>query len=272
MNDTTHSATTNSSATTTGIARIEGIRAFRDNYIWALIAGSHVAVVDPGEAPPVLDFLRREKLELAAVLLTHHHADHVGGVPELLDCFKVPVYGPRTENIPTVAHPLGEGDEIGLPKIGAQFRVLDIPGHTRGHIAYYGANSVFCGDTLFACGCGRLFEGTPAQMSASLAKLAALPDATRVYCGHEYTLANIAFASAVEPGNAALKTLKTEAEAKRAQYLPTLPSTIGAEKATNPFLRASVPEVAAAAEAHAGHALNNPIEVFAALREWKNRF
>jgi hydroxyacylglutathione hydrolase len=272
VNDITHPATTNPSANTTGISRIEGIRAFRDNYIWALIAGPHVAVVDPGEAAPVLEFLRREKLELAAILLTHHHADHVGGVPELLEHFKVPVYGPRTENIATVAHPLGEGDEISLPKIDAHFRVLDIPGHTRGHIAYYGANSVFCGDTLFACGCGRLFEGTPAQMSASLAKLAALPNATLVYCGHEYTLANILFAAAVEPGNAALKNLESEARAKRAQDLPTLPSTIGAEKATNPFLRASVPQVATAAEAHAGHALKNPVEVFAVLREWKNKF
>jgi hydroxyacylglutathione hydrolase len=271
VNDITHSASANPSAPT-GIARIEGIRAFRDNYIWALVAGANVAVVDPGEAPPVFEFLRREKLELAAILLTHHHADHVGGVPELLARFKVPVYGPRTENIPTVAHPLAEGDEIGLPKIGAHFRVLDIPGHTRGHIAYYGANSLFCGDTLFACGCGRLFEGTPAQMSASLAKLAALPDATRVYCGHEYTLANIAFACVVEPGNFALKSLESEARSKRAQDLPTLPSTIGSEKATNPFLRASMPAVAAAAEAHAGHTLNSPVEVFAALREWKNGF
>jgi hydroxyacylglutathione hydrolase len=255
-----------------GISRIEGVRAFKDNYIWALIAGSQVAVVDPGDAAPVLAFLRREKLELAAILLTHHHADHVGGVPELLAHRAVPVFGPRTENIATVTQPLGEGDEIDVPHIGVHFRVLDIPGHTRGHIAYYGANSLFCGDTLFACGCGRLFEGTPQQMSDSLAKLAALPDDTRVYCGHEYTVANIAFAIAVEPGNAALKQLDAEAKQKRAQDLPTLPSVISVEKATNPFLRAGIPAVAAAAAKHAGHQLAGKVEVFAAMREWKNTF
>jgi hydroxyacylglutathione hydrolase len=272
MTDIANSSAAASVNPGSGIARIEAIRAFRDNYIWALISGSHVAVVDPGEAPPVLAFLQREKLELAAILLTHHHADHVGGVADLLAHRAVPVYGPRTENIPLVAHPLGEGDEIEVPKIGARFRVIDIPGHTRGHIAYYGANSLFCGDTLFTCGCGRLFEGTPSQMSVSLGKLAALPDDTRVYCGHEYTMANIAFAAVVEPGNAALKQREGEDQKKRSQDLPTVPSALGLEKATNPFLRASVPEVAAAATEHAGHALNTPVEVFAALREWKNAF
>lgn len=267
--------TTNSSAGAkpdTGITRIEPIRAFRDNYIWALVAGPNVAVVDPGEAPPVLAFLQREKLALSAILLTHHHADHVGGVADLLAHRAVPVYGPSTENIPLVAHPLAEGDEIDVPGIGTHFRVIDIPGHTRGHIAYYGANSLFCGDTLFTCGCGRLFEGTPLQMSDSLAKLAALPQATQVYCGHEYTMANIAFAQTVEPGNATLKQREAADRNKREQNLPTVPSTLGLEQATNPFLRARVPEVAAAAAAYTGHALKNPVEVFAALREWKNAF
>lgn len=253
-------------------SRVEAIRAFRDNYIWAIIAGPHVAVVDPGEAPPVLAFLQREKLELAAILLTHHHADHVGGVADLLNHRAVPVFGPRAENIPLVAQPLGEGDEIDVPKIGAHFRVIDIPGHTRGHIAYYGANSLFCGDTLFTCGCGRLFEGTPRQMSESLAKLAALPDDTRIFCGHEYTMANIAFAAAVESGNTVLKQREADDRKKRSQDLPTVPSTLGLEKATNPFLRAAVPAVAAAAGAHAGRALHDPVEVFAVLREWKNAF
>jgi hydroxyacylglutathione hydrolase len=268
----TNTANSAAARKTDSVSRVDAVRAFRDNYIWALVAGAKVAVVDPGEAPPVLAYLQREKLELTAILLTHHHADHVGGVADLLAHRTVPVYGPRTENIPLVAHPLGEGDEIDVPGIGAHFRVLDIPGHTRGHIAYYGANSLFCGDTLFTCGCGRLFEGTPRQMSDSLAKLAALPDDTRVYCGHEYTLANIAFAAAVEPGNALLKQRESEDRKKRAQDLPTVPSTLGLEKATNPFLRAAIPEVAAAAAAHAGHALGNSIEVFAALREWKNAF
>ena len=252
--------------------RVEPIPAFRDNYIWALTDGRLAAIVDPGDAAPVLAYLAKNKLELVAILATHHHADHVGGVADILLRHPVTVFGPRRENIPTVTHPLAEGDEIELPQLGVRFRVFDIPGHTRGHIAYYGANCLFCGDTLFACGCGRLFEGTPAQMAASLAKLAALPDETRVFCGHEYTLANIAFAKAVEPGNAALLARETEERKKRDRGLPTLPSRIGSEKATNPFLRAAVPAVAIAAEQHAGRTLGNAIEVFAALREWKNAF
>jgi hydroxyacylglutathione hydrolase len=252
--------------------RVEPIPAFRDNYIWALTDGRFAAIVDPGDASPVLAYLAKNQLDLVAILATHHHADHVGGVAGILQHHPATVFGPRGENIPTVAHPLAEGDEIELPGLGARFRVLDIPGHTRGHIAYYGVNSVFCGDTLFACGCGRLFEGTPAQMAASLAKLAALPDETKVYCGHEYTLANIAFAKAVEPGNAALLARETEERNKRDRGFPTLPSRIGLEKATNPFLRAAVPAVAAAATQHAARELGNAIDVFATLREWKNAF
>jgi hydroxyacylglutathione hydrolase len=269
MNESTQMTATTAAP---AFPRVEPIRAFRDNYIWALISGKQVAIVDPGDAAPVLAWLAQQKLELAAILLTHHHADHVGGVADLLAHRKVPVFGPRTEDIPLVAHALGEGDEIEVPGIGLRFRVIDIPGHTRGHIAYYGAGCLFCGDTLFTCGCGRLFEGTPAQMSASLAKLAALPDSTRVYCGHEYTMANIAFAQAVEPENAALKRREVEDRAKRERELPTVPSDIAQEKATNPFLRATVPAVAEAAGRHAGRALNSPVEVFAVLREWKNAF
>jgi hydroxyacylglutathione hydrolase len=178
--------------------------ALRDNYIWTLRAGRHAAVVDPGEARPVLEYLARGRLELVAILATHHHPDHVGGIPELLAKGRVPVFGPKGEPIATLTRPVGEGDTVEIPALGLALSVLDIPGHTRAHIAYYGAESLFCGDTLFACGCGRLFEGTPEQMMSSLAKLAALPDSTRVYCGHEYTLANIAFAQQVEPKNAAL--------------------------------------------------------------------
>jgi hydroxyacylglutathione hydrolase len=258
--------------TESNVLRVEPVRAFHDNYIWALIAGGNVVVVDPGDAAPVFAWLADAKLTLTAILLTHHHADHVGGVPDLLERHPVPVFGPRTENIPTVKHPLGEGDEIEVPGIGVRFRVFDIPGHTRGHIAYYGANSLFCGDTLFTCGCGRLFEGTPAQMLNSLGKLAALPDQTRVYCGHEYTMANIAFASAVEPGNAALKQRGVEDQALRDKELPTVPSLMGQEKATNPFLRAAIPEVAGAIAGHVGKNLASTVEVFAAMREWKNTF
>ncbi|MGH8672248.1 MAG: hydroxyacylglutathione hydrolase, partial [Burkholderiales bacterium] len=165
---------------------VVAIPAFRDNYIWLIRRDHYAAVVDPGEAPPVLDYLDRQGLRLTAILNTHHHADHVGGNAELLRRFQVPVYGPRNETIPTVSSPLAEGDSVKLYELALQLQVLDIPGHTAGHIAYYGADWVFCGDTLFGCGCGRLFEGTAAQMHASLQKLTALPDTTQVHCGHEY--------------------------------------------------------------------------------------
>jgi hydroxyacylglutathione hydrolase len=248
------------------------LRAFKDNYIWTLRNDRYAAVVDPGDARPVLEYLRREHLELSAVLLTHHHADHVGGVAELLAHQAAPVYGPRGEPITTLSQPVSEGDAVQVPQLGLHLRVLDIPGHTRAHIAYYGANSLFCGDTLFACGCGRLFEGTPQQMAASLAKLAALPDETLVYSGHEYTLANIEFARAVEPGNAELLARAAGDALKREHDQPTLPTTIGREKKTNPFLRCLEPAVIAAADKYLGARASDPVQVFAAIREWKNGF
>jgi hydroxyacylglutathione hydrolase len=248
------------------------VPAFADNYIWLLRQGRHVAVVDPGDAEPVLVHLRVHDLTLVAILNTHHHADHVGGNAALLERFDVPVFGPEREAIPGVTHRLRQGESIRVPDLGVSYAVIDVPGHTAGHIAYVGDGVVFCGDTLFACGCGRLFEGTPAQMHASLAKLAALPGATRAYCAHEYTLANIRFARAVEPGNAALQAREIEETAKRERGLPTVPSTVALECATNPFLRSSEPAVIAAAQAHAGRALNDPVDVFAALRAWKNSF
>jgi hydroxyacylglutathione hydrolase len=248
------------------------VEAFKDNYVWTLRQGGHAAVVDPGEARPVLDYLRRERLALSAILATHHHADHVGGIAQLLEEFSVPVYGPRNEPIPTLTHPVSEGDTVRLPQLDVSFSVLDIPGHTRAHIAYYGAGALFCGDTLFACGCGRLFEGTAQQMYASLQKLLALPDDTKVYCGHEYTLANIGFAKAVEPGNAQLKAREGRDQQLRAAGKPTLPSTLGEEKATNPFLRCREPAVVDSVNKYLGSRVSDPVSVFAAIRDWKNRF
>src|SRR5687768_12745712 len=190
---------------------IVAVRAFTDNYIWIIRDHTRAAAVDPGDAAPVLDYLKQEKLQLIAILNTHHHHDHIGGNPGLLREFPVPVYGPGTESIPTLTHRLRECDDAEneegcayIPEFALNLRVLDIPGHTAGHIAYYGANMLFCGDTLFSCGCGRLFEGTPEQMVASLDKLADLPNETLIYCGHEYTLSNIRFARLVEPGNPVL--------------------------------------------------------------------
>lgn len=252
--------------------QIRALPALRDNYIWALRRGNTIAVVDPGEARPVLEFLQRENLQLCAILNTHHHSDHVNGNSGLLAHFSVPVFGPRDEDIATVSIPLGDGDRIEIAELGLEFEVLAIPGHTAGHIAYYGANRLFCGDTLFACGCGRLFEGTPAQMSASLARLSTLPPSTRVYCGHEYTLANLQFAHAVEPLSPALERREREIRERIAAGRPSLPSTIAEERATNPFLRCDEPAIVAAAEAHARRKLGDPVEVFAVLREWKDNF
>jgi hydroxyacylglutathione hydrolase len=228
--------------------------------------------VDPGEAAPVEAFLRDRGLKLAAVLATHHHADHVGGLPALVERWGCATFGPAHEVAARLDHRLGQGDRITVPGLELAMEVIDIPAHTAGHIAFFGGGMVFCGDTLFACGCGRLFEGTPPQMADSLGKLARLPGDTRIYCGHEYTLANIRFAEAVEPGNARLAARKARDEAKRARGEPTLPSTIGEELATNPFLRCAEREVVASAERHAGRALAGPVEVFAEIRAWKNAF
>ena len=251
---------------------IHGVPAFKDNYIWMLEDGREAVAVDPGDDAPVEDFLAARKLRLAAVLATHHHADHVGGLPALARRWKCPTFGPAREVEAHLDRRLAEGDRFEVPGLGIELATLDIPGHTAGHIALFGADVLFCGDTLFACGCGRLFEGTPAQMVDSLGKLARLAPATRVYCGHEYTLANIAFAQAVEPGNTELAARAQREAAKRKRGEPTLPSTIGEELATNPFLRCGEPEVAAAAQRRAGRSLPGPVEVFAEIRAWKNAY
>ena len=252
--------------------QIHPVAAFKDNYIWVLEAEGKAVAVDPGDDAPVEDFLRERGLELTAVLATHHHADHVGGLPNLVRHWKCPAFGPAREVEAHLDRRLGEGDRFRVPGLDLELEAIDIPGHTAGHIALFGGGLLFCGDTLFACGCGRLFEGTPAQMVASLTKLAKLPAATRAYCGHEYTMSNIRFAEAVEPGNRELAQRRARDAAKRDRGEPTVPSTIGEELATNPFLRCREPEVVAAAERRAGRRLAGEVEVFAEIREWKNGF
>jgi hydroxyacylglutathione hydrolase len=248
--------------------------AFTDNYIWLLHDGAQALVVDPGEAAPVQAALDALGLELAAILVTHHHGDHVGGIDELRSRLRGPVFGPAREVIPEPFIPLSGGARI--QALGLDFEVFDVPGHTAGHIAYLHRSDaqpplLFCGDTLFSAGCGRLFEGTPAQMHASLGLLAALPGTTRVCCTHEYTLSNLRFAAAVEPGNGDIDRYTAWCEAQRAQDRPTLPSSIARELSINPFLRCAQPQVVSSAQDH-GAEDDSPVAVFAALREWKNNF
>ena len=248
--------------------------AFTDNYIWMLHDGHQAIVVDPGDSAPVLQALQHLGLQLKAILVTHHHADHTGGVAELHAATGAQVFGPARERIPEPYTPLQCGDVV--QTLGVSFRVIDVPGHTAGHIAYFaddvaGAPLLFCGDTLFSGGCGRLFEGTPAQMLASLDALAALPGDTRVCCAHEYTLGNLRFARAVEPGNQALADYEQHCQRLRAGGQPTLPSSIGTERAINPFLRSREPAVIQSVRSHAPQATDE-VAVFAALRQWKNEF
>lgn len=220
--------------------------------------------------------LTQHGLSLAAIVLTHKHNDHTGGIAALRQRYKVPVFGPRNETEPVadVSHPVAEGDNVTIPALSLRLQVLDMPGHTLGHIAFYAQAQgwVFCGDTLFAGGCGRLFEGTPKQMTESLAKLAALPDETLVYCAHEYTLSNLKFALAVEPDNRALQDRLVADQAKRDQNQPTVPSTMAMEKATNPFLRYREPAIIEHMAASGHLSGSDPVASFAAMREWKNNF
>ncbi len=255
--------------------QVTPVRAFADNYIWLIHAArdpSQVVVVDPGDARPVEETLAAQRLTLAAILITHHHGDHVGGVADLLRRHPVPVFGPAGERVPGDPRPLREGDRVRLEALGLEFEVLDVPGHTAGHIAYVGHGALFCGDTLFSAGCGRLFEGTAEQMAGSLAKLAALPASTQVYCAHEYTLSNLAFSLAVEPHNAHTAEYLDQCRARRERGEATIPSAMHREWEVNPFLRCDRETVKQAAEAQAGRRLESETEVFAAIRRWKDAF
>lgn len=257
---------------------ITPIPAFNDNYIWCLHDTRSAIVVDPGDAAPVQAFLASQGLSLAGILVTHHHWDHVNGINALVQEWPgVAVWGPAAESIPARTNPLQGGDSLTLP-LGIRLEVIDVPGHTLGHIAYYAARYdtlgpvLLCGDTLFSSGCGRLFEGTPEQMHHSLGQLAALPSETRVYCTHEYTESNLRFAAAVEPDNAAIAARCTEVQALRAAGKPSLPSTIGLELQVNPFLRVHEPAVIAAVSRNCGTHPSGDLDTFAKLRQWKDRF
>ena len=248
---------------------ISFIPAFKDNYIWLLRQGPRAFVVDPGDAAPVLARLQADGLRLEGILITHHHADHQGGIAELTAHSPAEVYAPANESITGCTRPLRGGECIEV--LGQAVSVLAVPGHTLGHLAYYAPGALFCGDTLFGAGCGRLFEGTPAQMAASLDRIAALPDDTRVYCAHEYTEMNLRFALAVEPDNAALQARVAKVQVQRAAGLPSVPSTLAEEKATNPFLRCGEATVIEQGLQHAAVDRSKTAS-FAAIRGWRNNF
>jgi hydroxyacylglutathione hydrolase len=252
---------------------ISGVNAFDDNYIWLLRnpRSQQVVALDPGDETPVLNWLQAHACVLSAILITHHHYDHVGGIADLHQAYPdIAVYGPENESIRGVTHPLKEGDRPQIPGLDANLQVLEVPGHTRGHIAYFGEGVLLCGDTLFAGGCGRVFSGTFEQLSDSLQRIAGLPGDTQVYCAHEYTLANLGFAKWVEPENPDLTNRIKLVQEKRAAGVATVPSTLSEELLTNPFLRTNVDSVVKAAEVASGRDLTTPHEVFTALRQWKD--
>ncbi len=242
-----------------------------------IVDARHALVVDPGDAATVLQACAARNLDLAGILVTHHHHDHVGGIAALCAERALPVWGPADEDIPQRTHAVRGGDAVRVPGIGLEFRVIAVPGHTLGHVAYYAEPAgsdplLLCGDTLFGAGCGRLFEGTPQQMYASLQKLAALPDATQVFCAHEYTLSNLQFAARVEPGNAELRAWTAACVRRREAGQPTLPGSIGQERRVNPFLRVDAAEVRASLQAQSGRAARDSADAFALLRQWKDEF
>ncbi len=255
--------------------KVTEIRGFVDNYFWLIEKSgcAEAAVVDPGDAKPVLSYLQQQGLQLSAILITHHHGDHTGGIQALKKAYpKAKVYAPARESIAAVDYPLAEGDKVHVPALDLRFSILDVRGHTKGHIAYHQAEQgwLFCGDTLFAGGCGRVFEGTMKQMQSALAKIRALPAETQIYCAHEYTEDNLGFARWVEPDNPALIARQDAVKTLRQADKATVPSLLRLEQETNPFLRYDLPAVIAAAEQHAGKTLASAAEVFGHLRYWKD--
>ena len=253
---------------------VQPIKAFSDNYIWVIknTESNHCLIVDPGQSEPVLKFLSEHNLTLEGILITHKHADHVGGVKEILATHKVPTYGPHREVKNWAEHNVVHGDELHFARTGISFEVMEIPGHTHGHVAYYSSGRLFCGDTLFVAGCGRVFEGTMKQMYDSLQSLAKLPDETEIYCAHEYTLSNLAFANAVEPDNTDLAEFTLKAQSLREQGLATVPSSIGVEKRINPFLRCSEAKITQSARQRDMIIGSDPVDIFASIRRWKDEF
>jgi hydroxyacylglutathione hydrolase len=259
--------------------QVTAIKAFNDNYIWALASkiNDNIALIDPGDASICIDYLQKNNLVLSAILVTHHHNDHVGGIKSLLDyaqekLWPVTVYGPANENIAQLDVKLKENDTVNLTNLSYKFSVLDLPGHTKGHIAYHNEEMLFCGDTLFSAGCGRLFEGTPKQMHHSIAKLANLSDNTLVYCAHEYTQANLTFALAVEPSNRNLHNYAKQVDFLRQNEQATIPSTIGLERKINPFMRCNEDTIKLAAQEYSKTVQMSECDVFSVIRGWKNNF
>lgn len=252
--------------------QITPLPAFTDNYIWLLQQGTYAVAVDPGDAGVVLDYCHRQQLQLCAILVTHRHDDHIAGVATLRKAFDCPVYAPRHPAITALTHAVSEGSQVELPQLGVCFSVLAVPGHTLDHIAYHAPGILFSGDTLFACGCGRLFDGSAGQLYQSLQKIAALPGDTRVYCTHEYTLSNQRFALEVDPDNRSLQQRALRDQAKRQANLPSLPTTLADELSDNPFLRCSNPSIRRAVEQYCGRSLEETQEIFTELRRWKDNF
>ena len=253
---------------------ITPVPAFSDNYIWVVHNKEHAIVVDPGDAEPVKDFLNENGLELVAIFCTHHHYDHIAGIQRLSDLYGPDVYGPRNEKIPCITTAVGEGDMVEITKLDFSCRVIDIPGHTLGHVAYLWDGGMFCGDTLFGAGCGRIFEGTPAQMHDSLQRLAKQPDNTLVYCTHEFTESNLGFAEICEKNNIHIQQRIQNVRFLRQKGLPTLPSNIKLEKETNPFLRCTEPEILTNVGKYFGEDFSglSDLEIFSALRKWRDLY